>query len=130
MPKSQVEVRRSYAAHEEVAIMDAVHESLIAAFGIPASDRGVRYVEHRPERFSTPPGLADPDRHILVTIDCLPGRMLDKKRRLYTELGERLAPVGIPADHITVIIHEVPADDWGLGGTAATDADLAVRPDL
>jgi 4-oxalocrotonate tautomerase family enzyme len=130
MPKSQVEVRRSYAAHEEVAIMDAVHDALVAAFKIPATDRTVRYIEHLPERFSVPPALTDPDRYTLVTIDCFDGRSLDAKRNLYTEIGERLAAVGIPADHIKVIIHEVTRENWGLGGRAATDITLNFKVDV
>jgi phenylpyruvate tautomerase PptA (4-oxalocrotonate tautomerase family) len=130
MPKSLVEVRRSYTAHEEVAIMDAIHDALVAAFKIPATDRTVRYVEHRPERFSTPPGLTDPDRYTLVTIDCFDGRSLDAKRRLYAAIGERLAPVGIPADHVKVILHEVTRDNWGLGGRAATDITLNFKVDV
>ena len=93
--------------------MDAVHEALVVAFGTPADDRSVRYVEHPPERFSFPPHLADPERHTLVTIEVYPGRTVEKKQRLYTEIAERFAVVGIPADHLTVILHEVPQENWG-----------------
>jgi phenylpyruvate tautomerase PptA (4-oxalocrotonate tautomerase family) len=113
MPRSLVEVRRPYAAHEEVVIMDAVHEALVVAFGTPADDRSVRFVEHPPERFSYPPGLADPERHTLITIEVYPGRTVEKKQRLYAEIAERVAVVGIPADHLTVILHEVPQENWG-----------------
>jgi phenylpyruvate tautomerase PptA (4-oxalocrotonate tautomerase family) len=113
MPRSVVEVRRPYAAHEEALMMAAVHEALVAAFGTPADDRSVRFVEHPPERFSYPPGLADPERHTLVTIEVYPGRTVEKKQRLYAEVAERFAVVGIPADHLTVILHEVPPESWG-----------------
>jgi hypothetical protein len=53
MPRSLIEVRRPHAAHEEALTMDAVHEALVVAFGTPADDRSVRFVEHPPERFCT-----------------------------------------------------------------------------
>lgn len=92
MPKSLVEVRRPYAPEAEVAIMDAVHDALVAAFAIPVEDRGVRFVEHPPHRFSAPDGLEHPDAYTLVTIDCFVGRSLDAKRRLYRELGSGWPP--------------------------------------
>lgn len=51
----------------------------------------MRFVDHPPERFSYPPGLADPERHILVTIEVYPGRTLEKKQRLYAEVAERFS---------------------------------------
>jgi 4-oxalocrotonate tautomerase family enzyme len=130
MPKSLVEVRRSYAAHEQAAIMDAVYQALVAAFKIPADDRTVRYIEHRPEHFVHSPRLSDPERDTIVTIDCFSGRSPEAKRRLYAEIVERLAPVGIPADHVTVIIHEVTAENWGLGGRSGADVDLGFSVDI
>ena len=38
MPSTTIEVRRSYRAEEEVAIIDAVHDALVAAFEIPPAD--------------------------------------------------------------------------------------------
>jgi phenylpyruvate tautomerase PptA (4-oxalocrotonate tautomerase family) len=130
MPKSLVEVRRPYTPQEQAAIMDAVYGALVAAFKIPAHDRTVRYIEHRPEHFLHAPQLAHPERDTVVTIDCFSGRSLDAKRRLYAEIVERLAPVGIPADHVTVILHEVTAENWGLGGRAGSDVDLGFKVDI
>jgi hypothetical protein len=70
MPSSLVEVRRSYTETEEVAIMDAVHESLVAAFTIPAADKHVRFLSYEPHRFRHSPGRAQPDR---VTSVCWGG---------------------------------------------------------
>lgn len=130
MPKSLVEVRRAYSPHEQAAISDAVYQALVAAFKIPVDDRTVRYVEHRPEHFLHSPRLSDPERETIVTIDCFAGRSLDAKRLLYAEIVERLAPVGIPADHVTVILHEVTTENWGLGGRAATDIDVGFKIDV
>ena len=125
MPKTLVEVRRSYDADRARQILDAVHEALVAAFRIPREDRGVRLIAHAPERFDPPDGLAHPESYTLVTIDCFAGRSLDAKRRLYAEIAVRLAVAGIPRGHVSVILREIPLENWGTTpGVPAADLDL------
>ena len=125
MPKSLVEVRYVYSPPEEEAILAAVHESLVAGFLIPVEDRSARLVVHEPHRFTVSPGLTQPERYTMVTIECFAGRSLDAKRRLYREIVERLEPLGIPRDHVTIVLHEIPLESWGgFGGLPASDVDL------
>lgn len=105
--------------------MDAVHAALVAAFAIPASDKHIRLVEHRPHRMTTSPALPQPEKYTLITIDCYAGRSIDAKRALYKEIVGRLAEFGIPADHITITLREGALENWGVsGGHAASDIDL------
>ncbi|WP_394253568.1 tautomerase family protein [Arthrobacter pityocampae] len=125
MPSSLIEVRRPYTAHEETAIIDAVHASLVAAFKIPEEDRYIRLLSYEPHRMVN--GLEDgqPDYYTRVTIDCFSGRSLDAKRALYREIVERLETVGIPRDSVSILLRENPPENWGLnGGQAASDFDL------
>lgn len=125
MPGAVIEVRRTYSPAEEVAIVDAVHEALVAAFRIPSGDKHVRLVAHEPHRFGCPPHLAEPDRATMVSIDCFAGRSLDAKRSLYAEIVGRLEPLGIPRDHVTITLREITRENWGIrGGQAASDVDL------
>jgi len=125
MPFAIIEVGRSRAAEQEVAIMDAVHDALVAAFKVPEHDRHVRLIEHAPHRFAVPPTLAQPELSTLVSIDCIAGRSLDAKRNLYREIVERLEPLGIPRDHVSIVIRESTVENWGIrGGQAASDVDL------
>ncbi len=125
MPSSQIEIRRQYSRADEVAIIDAVHESLVAAFEIPPGDKHVRLVVHEPHRFATAPRLSQPEFYTLVTIDCFAGRSLDAKRSLYREIVDRLGRLGIPDDHVTVVLRESATENWGIrGGRAACDVDL------
>jgi phenylpyruvate tautomerase PptA (4-oxalocrotonate tautomerase family) len=125
MPSALVEVRRSYSEAEEVAIIDAVHDALVTAFKIPAGDKHVRLIAHLPHRFACPPHLSDPDRATMVAIDCFAGRSLDAKRTLYAEIVDRLEPLGIPRDHVTITLREIERENWGIrGGQAACDVDL------
>lgn len=125
VPSSTVEVRRRYGAAEEVAIIDAVHDALVSAFRIPAGDKHVRLVAHEPHRFACAPGLATPERYTLVTVDCFAGRSVEAKRNLYREITDRLAVLGIPPDHVTILLRESGTENWGIrGGQAACDVDL------
>jgi len=125
MPHVLVEVRREYSPEEEIALMDAVHSALRTAFRIPPSDRHVRLVAHEPHRFACPPGKAQPDRYTLVSVDAFAGRSLDAKRALYREIVESLEPLGIPGDHVSIVVRDIPLTNWGIrGGVAACDVDL------
>jgi phenylpyruvate tautomerase PptA (4-oxalocrotonate tautomerase family) len=125
MPHALIEVRREYAEAEEVAIIDAVHAALMAAFLIPPQDKHVRLIAHQPHRFACPPTLTEPELFTLVSIDCFAGRSVQAKRNLYAEIVDRLAALGIPRDHVSITLRESQAENWGIrGGQAACDVDL------
>lgn len=122
MPHALVEVRRLWSVDEEIAIIDAVHGALVASFEIPAKDKHVRLIAHQPHRFAHPPDLAQPEYLTMVHIDCFAGRTVDAKRRLYSEIVGRLAALGIPSDHVSITVRDIPAENWGVrGGQAACD---------
>ncbi|WP_111511332.1 tautomerase family protein [Mycobacterium kyogaense] len=125
MPSTVIEVRRRYRVDEEIAIIDAVHDALVAAFEIPAADKHVRLVSHEPHRFSHSPGLAQPELYTFVAVDCFAGRSVEAKRNLYRETVDRLGALGIPADHVTIVLRESAVENWGVRrGQAACDVDL------
>ena len=125
MPHVLIETRRAGSQAEEVALIDAVHGALLRAFRIPAEDRHVRLLVHAPHRFAVPPGTEQPERFTQISIDAFTGRSLGAKRALYREIVESLEPLGIPRDHVSVLIREAPREDWGIrGGQAASDVEL------
>ncbi len=131
MPHAQIEVRRVWSPAEEVGLIDAVHEALVVAFAIPVKDKHIRLIVHEPHRCATPPDLAQPEYLTLVHIDCFAGRSLDAKRRLYREIVDRLGAFGIPADHVSITVRDIPAENWGIrGGQAACDVDLGFVVDV
>lgn len=125
MPHVLIETRREASQDEEVALIDAVHDALRRAFRIPASDRHVRLIAHAPHRFAVPPGIDQPERFTQISIDAFEGRSIDAKRALYREIVESLEPLGIPADHVSILLRDAPRTNWGIrGGRAASDVDL------
>ncbi len=125
MPHVMIEVRREYTQAQEIALIDAVHGALRRTFRIPENDRHVRLLVHEPHRFAVPPDKTEPDRFVQVSIDAFEGRSIGAKRALYREIVESLEPLGIPRDHISIVIREIPQTNWGIrSGQAASDVDL------
>jgi len=128
MPSVLIETRRPYAATHEQAIMEAVHRALRDAFRIDAYDRVIRLVVHEPHRFECPPGKTTPDAFTRVSIDAFVGRSLEAKRNLYRGIVDNLEPLGIPKDHVTIALRELPLENWGVrSGHAACDVDLGFK---
>lgn len=126
MPLIKIEVRRSRSPDQEQAIMDAVHQAQCDALKVPAADRQIRFIEHKPEHFQAPPGKTE--NYTLVDITLFVGRSLEAKRTLYQNIVKNLGALGIEANDIFIVLHEVPLDNWGIrGGFPASEIDLGVK---
>jgi phenylpyruvate tautomerase PptA (4-oxalocrotonate tautomerase family) len=130
MPSTLIEVRRKYSPDQQIALMNAVHEALVAAFKIPNDDRFIRLAEFEPHAMVN--GLAGgiADAYTRVTIDCFSGRSIGAKRALYRQIVERLAEHGIPHDSVSILVRESPPENWGSGGVPASDYDLGFKIDV
>jgi phenylpyruvate tautomerase PptA (4-oxalocrotonate tautomerase family) len=131
MPSTSIEVRKRYSQEQEIALMEAVQSALQQAFKIPPHDRNVRLVVHEPHRFTCPRNLEKPEAYTLVTIAAFSGRSLDAKRELYGTIVGNLAELGIPRNHVMIVLHEVPRENWGIrGGQAGCDVALGFKVDV
>jgi hypothetical protein len=131
MPSTLIEVRRSYSPKQESQIIEAVQAALIEGFKIPQDDRCVRLLTHEAHRFVVPQAKSQPDFYTLVTVSAFSGRSLEAKRNLYRAMVHRLAEVGIPADHIKIMLIEIPRENWGLaGGKPGSEIDLGFKVEV
>jgi phenylpyruvate tautomerase PptA (4-oxalocrotonate tautomerase family) len=131
MPSVLIEIRRTIRAEEEVAIIEAVHAALREAFKIPPRDRNVRLIVHEPHRFACPPDRGQPELYTHVSIEAFTGRSLDAKRVLYRTIVANLESLGIPKDHVVILLRELPRENWGIrGGQAGSDVDLGFKVDV
>ena len=131
MPNVVVEIRRTIPAEKEVEMIEAVHAALREAFKIPPGDRNVRLVAHEPHRFACPTGLRNPELYTFVRIDAFAGRTLEAKRALYRKVVTNLESLGIPKDHVLILLGDVPLENWGIrGGQAASDVTLGFKVDV
>lgn len=110
--------------------MEAVHAALREAFKILPGDRNLRLVVHEPHRFACPPDkVAELYTHI--SIDAFSGRSLDAKRQLYKAIVNNLDKLGIPKDHVKILLREIPKENWGIrGGQAGCDVELGFKVDV
>ena len=123
MPLATIEVRTKYSDKQEVEIINAVHAAMIEGIKIPDWDKNIRLVVYEPHRFATPSGHGE--RYTLISIDLFVGRSLNAKRALYRAIVEHLAPFGIPANEIKVLLRETTRDNFGVrGGIPASEVDL------
>ncbi|QHH97407.1 tautomerase family protein [Acinetobacter dispersus] len=131
MPSVLIEVRQQYTIDVELGIMEAVHAALRGAFKIMPSDRNVRLIVHEPHRFQCPPEKEKPECYTLISIDAFLGRSLDAKRQLYKLIVANLEPMGIPKDHIKIMLRELPSENFGIrGGQAACDVNVGFKIDV
>jgi phenylpyruvate tautomerase PptA (4-oxalocrotonate tautomerase family) len=131
MPSILIEVRRHYSQEQEMALMEAVHRAMRDAFKISPGDRNVRLIVHEPHRFACPPSRERPEAYTHISIDAFAGRSLDAKRTLYKGIVEGLEPLGIPKDHVKILLRELPKENWGIrGGQAGCDVELGFKVEI
>ncbi len=131
MPTVLIEVRQRYTPQQEIAMIEAVHRALLQAFKLPPEDRDVRLLVHEPHRFVCPPDKARPECFTAISIDAFPGRSLAAKRDLYRGIVAGLEPLGIPGDHVRIVLREIGRENWGIrGGQAACDVELGFKVDV
>lgn len=124
MPIVSIEVGKKYSQEEEIAIMKAVHSALLEAFKVTDHAINIRLLVHEIHRFSVPINT-NPEIYTLIGIDCFSGRSLAAKRNLYTCIVHNLNNLGIPKDHVKIVIRESNKENWGiLGGFAGCDVDV------
>ena len=126
-----IEIRQNYDQRREIALIDAVHDALVEAFKIPAEDKNVQLIVHEPHRFACPPDRTNPELYTHISVDAFSGRSIDAKRNLYRTIVRNLETLGIPKNHVKILIREIPKENWGLsGGQAGCDIDLGFEVEI
>jgi phenylpyruvate tautomerase PptA (4-oxalocrotonate tautomerase family) len=129
MPITRIEGRRIRTFDEVQALIDAVYLAQREALRLPEWDRQIRYVEHKPEYFHVVPGRSE--NYLLVEVSMFSGRSLEAKRALYQGIVQRLERLGVDASDITIVIYEVPPENWGIrGGVPASEVELGFKVDV
>lgn len=129
MPLARIEVRKSWPPGQVQAIIEAIYLAQREALNVPEHDRHIRFIEHLPEHFHTPPGASE--NYTLVEISLFAGRSPATKRKLYQSIVKRLVALGIPPADIFIVLHDIPLENWGIrGGTPASEVDLGFKIDV
>lgn len=124
MPIVHISLFQGKTAEYKKAILEGVHGALMEAFKIPDSDRNQRISEFDSEAFEINPGQTG--CFTLIELTVFQGRSQEAKKRLYSAIVRNLeASPGIPGNDVTIILHEVPMENWGIrGGKPGNEVDL------
>lgn len=128
MPLVRIDHSESRVNSQEIA--DAVHDAIVAVYGIPEKDR-FYIITSRPGAtiIAEDAGLGfertDP---VIVQIFTQRGRTDDIKQALYAEISARLSRVGVMPEDVFISYIENGPQDWsfGFGRAQYLTGDLAV----
>lgn len=56
------------------------------------------------------------------------GFSVEAKKRVIMEVTEVFAKIGIPKEAVEILIHEIPKENWGIGGEQASEKFKHIRP--
>lgn len=127
MPLVRIDIAQGRSAEIKRAILDGVHAALVEAFKIPDSDRNQILNEHAPANLE-----GKGSDFTQVEIIAFPGRSRDAKRALYAAIVRNLEKAaGIDPQHVVIVVHEPPFDNWGLyGGQMGSEIKLGFKVDV
>ena len=116
MPLVRIEILKGKDASYQKTLLQAVHDALVTAIGIPDWDRFQQLYELEPECFERAPGKTD--RFTMIEITMFPGRSKEQKARIFGEITRELKTrLGIANTDVFIVIREPPNENWGLAGT-------------
>jgi phenylpyruvate tautomerase PptA (4-oxalocrotonate tautomerase family) len=125
MPSTRIETRAGWIGDRHEALIAAVQSALVEAIRIPEHDRDIRILEYLPHAFAPPPGRGE--TYTIIEISMFTGRSVEAKRRLYAVLARELGAFGVAPTDLKVLIHDVPRENWGLGGKSAIDIEIGFK---
>lgn len=125
-----VRIDHSDARTNSVEIAGAIHDAIVAIYGIPARDR-FQVITSRPGAtiVAEDAGLGfDRNDPVIVQIFTQRGRSEDTKQALYAEIATRLAGVGVGGEDVFIGYVENGPQDWsfGFGRAQYLTGELAV----
>lgn len=125
-----VRIEHSEARENGAAIADAIHEAIVATYGIPERDK-FQLIAARPaaDIVAQDAGLGfertDP---VIIQIFTQRGRTVEQKQRLYAAIAGALGPVGVEPQDVFIGYVENGPEDWsfGFGRAQYVTGELAV----
>ena len=121
MPLVTLTVRRGKDAAFKSAVLNAVHNALVAS-GVPQADRFHRVLELSAEDFRFDPSypdLASPrtDDFVLIEVLLSTGRSVKIKRKIAIDLIDSLRQSpGLAPDNVMLVFKETLWENWSFGG--------------
>jgi len=126
MPVVRIDMYKGRSAAEKKMILDAVHDALVEALGIPDDDRTQMINEYDPEHFERKTGRSE--AFLMIEISLFAGRPREVKKRLYGLITGKLSTAaGIAPSDVMICYNEQPRENWGINGLPADEIDFGYR---
>ncbi len=119
MPFVQITLKTGLSEEVKRTISNAVHASIVSAFGIPVDDKfqTIREVEKShlvfPESYM---GIPHSEEIVYIHITAKEGRTTEMKKQLFAEIASSVSKqVGIPIEDVFIVLVENKAENWSFG---------------
>jgi phenylpyruvate tautomerase PptA (4-oxalocrotonate tautomerase family) len=123
MPLVTISLFKGKTAEFKKKISDEIHEALVQCFKIKDWDHNHKIREYDAADWIVPDGRSG--KYALIEICVFPGRTKETKKKLYTEIVNRLEAMGIPKEDVFIMLIEQPMENWAIrGGHPADEVDL------
>ena len=120
MPLVTLTVRKARPSAFKSAVLDAVHDSLVAT-GVPAADKFQRVIELDAGDFRYDTKYPDvqtsrTDDFALIEILWSVGRSVNVKKKFLADLMQRLSAAKIDPENVLVVFKETQWENWSFAG--------------
>lgn len=113
MPYARIEIPTTWSLCSQQQLLDAIDSSFESMLGVPRHDAFLRIYTYNPLTSAKVPRCHGND-FLFVEIQLFSGRSLETKRQLYRDLKDRFIAYGLPENDVTIVLVEIPFDNWGL----------------
>ena len=120
MPLVTLTVRKPKSSAFKGTVLDAVHDSLVAA-GVPVADKFQRVIELDADDFRYDPKYPDVQTSrtadfALIEILWSVGRSVNVKKKFLADLMQRLSGAKIDPENVLVVFKETQWENWSFAG--------------
>ena len=118
MPLVRIDVTDGRTAAELRSIADAIHDAIVAVYGIPVRDRFQIVTEHPSSLIIAEDAGLGFERSadvVMIQIFTQRGRSDETKQRLYAAINDALAQLGIAGEDVFIGYVENGPQDWSFG---------------
>src|SRR6202161_3664902 len=122
MPVTRIAIRDGKTPEYKQALLEEIYEAMRETVAIKDGDRFMAITEHDAHAFAYGPflGIERTDDLVQIQIFWAPGKSVDAKLAMYTQIVERLGVrPGVRPQDILISVVETAAENWSFGNGEA-----------
>lgn len=124
MAQVKIYGRSDYLDAVRTQLSDAIHDCLVAAFGLPPEKRFQRFIGLEADDFIYPDDRSP--QYTIIEIVMFEGRTPAAKKLLIQTLFVRLqADIGLAPMDVEIVMLEAPRGNWGIRGKPGDELALS-----